>query len=137
MNRTRAMLGVEALGEAAAKVAAVDAANTRVFAASLRALQQHSQSNIGRIAYTIGLAIAAGAGEHTCVPADPCDPSDRCDAAEPLDGVSLTQRAESRRQDQHFPGSTRPDAQREPLHTPPQALEADCSPGLGARLEAT
>lgn len=95
MDRIRAVLGAEALGEAAAKIAAVDAANTRVFAASLGALQQNSQSNIGRIAYNTGLAIAAGAGEHSCDPADPCDPADRCDAAEPLDGVSLTQRAES------------------------------------------
>ena len=95
MGKMRAMLGAEALGEEAAKVAAVNAANTRTFAASLGALQQNSQSNIGRIAFTTGLSIAAGAGEHTCDPANPCDPADRCDAAEVLDGVSLTQRAKS------------------------------------------
>lgn len=76
-------------------VAAVDAENTRAMGCSLAALQKNCKSNIGRIAYNTALAVAAGAGEHTCSPEDPCDPTERCLPAEPKGGVTLRQRAES------------------------------------------
>ena len=84
-----------ALGAAAANVACVNAANTRAVAASLEALKQHCKSNISRVSYSTALAAIAGAGEHTCDPADPCDPAHRCAPSELPDGVGLAQRAGS------------------------------------------
>ncbi|CAM9790519.1 unnamed protein product, partial [Ectocarpus sp. 6 AP-2014] len=96
MERVRVMLRAGAMEKAAAKAAAVDGANTRALRASLQALKRHHTSNIGRIAYTTALAAtaAAGAGAHTCDPADPCRPGERCDSVE-RGGVSLAERARS------------------------------------------
>ncbi|CAN0357432.1 unnamed protein product, partial [Ectocarpus sp. 12 AP-2014] len=94
MERVRAMLRAGAIEKAAAKAAAVDGANTRALRASLQALKRHHTGNIGRIAYTTALAAAAGAGAHTCHPADPCRPGERCDSVEP-GGVSFAARARS------------------------------------------
>ncbi|CAB1112362.1 unnamed protein product [Ectocarpus sp. CCAP 1310/34] len=58
MERVRAMLGASAADQAAAKEAAVNAANTRALRASLQALKRHSNSSIGWTAYTTALAVA-------------------------------------------------------------------------------
>lgn len=95
MEEMKAILVAEALGPTRAKQAAVDAAITRMAAASLEALRQNcNRSDMDRIAYDTALAAVAGAGEHTCDPADPCDPANRCDAAEPRNGATLAKRAE-------------------------------------------
>lgn len=90
-KQLRAMLGMPEQGSEAA----IHAENTRALAASLTALKRHCKSNIGRIAYNTALAVAAGAGEHTCSSDDPCDPARRCRPAKPESGVTLHQRAES------------------------------------------
>ncbi|CAN0350989.1 unnamed protein product [Pylaiella littoralis] len=77
------------------RVDAVNAENTRSLAASLASLQLNCKSETGRIAYNTALAVAAGAGEHTCSPDDPCDPAARCPPAQPASGVNLTERAAS------------------------------------------
>ncbi|CAB1114872.1 unnamed protein product [Ectocarpus sp. CCAP 1310/34] len=94
MERVRAMLGASAADQAAAKEAAVNAANTRALRASLQALKRHSNSSIGWTAYTTALATAAGAGEHTCPDPNLCPPGNRCKPAEP-GGVSFAERAKS------------------------------------------
>ncbi|CAB1120476.1 unnamed protein product [Ectocarpus sp. CCAP 1310/34] len=56
MERVRAMLDAGAAEQAAAKVAAIDAANTRALRASLQALKQHCNSSIGWTTYQTALA---------------------------------------------------------------------------------
>ncbi|CAB1097191.1 unnamed protein product [Ectocarpus sp. CCAP 1310/34] len=72
MERVRAMLDAGAEEQAAANVAAIDAANTRA----------------------LPLAVAAGAGEHTCTDTNVCHPGQRCKPVE-SGGVSLAERANS------------------------------------------
>ncbi|CAB1104771.1 unnamed protein product [Ectocarpus sp. CCAP 1310/34] len=94
MERVRAMLDAGAAEQAAAKVAAIDAANTRALRASLQALKQHCNSSTGWTTYQTALAVAAGAGEHTCTDTDVCHPGQRCKPVE-SGGVSLAERANS------------------------------------------
>ncbi|CAB1101149.1 unnamed protein product [Ectocarpus sp. CCAP 1310/34] len=94
MERVRAMLDADAAEQAAAKVAAIDAANTRALRASLQALKQHCNSSIGWTTYQTALAVAAGAGEHTSIDTDVCHPGQRCKPFE-SGGVSLAERANS------------------------------------------
>lgn len=78
---------------AVARVAEVNAANTRALRASLQLLKRHNHTTIGRTAYTTVLAAAAGAGEHSCEDQSTCHPGERCKPAEP--GGVFTLRAES------------------------------------------
>ncbi|CAB1101536.1 unnamed protein product [Ectocarpus sp. CCAP 1310/34] len=94
IERVRAMLDAGAAEQAAAKVAAIDAANTRALRASLQALKQHRNSSIWWTTYQTALAVAAGAGEHMCTDTDVCHLGQRCKPVE-SGGVSLAERANS------------------------------------------
>ncbi|CAM9748838.1 unnamed protein product, partial [Ectocarpus sp. 13 AM-2016] len=54
----------------------------------------HCNSSIGWTTYQTALAVAAGAGEHTCTDTDVCHPGQRCQPVE-SGGVSLAERANS------------------------------------------